>query len=268
MALDMSKYNKSAKAKRKLPIIFVINEKIRSEEDWEGNRFKEVISDIMDNLAHRSVDAVMSVVSFGEEVHLWSGFKKYSEYTEKEFPKAKTTGAASFDIALMLVKDMLEDIDTTPEGNYDPIVVLISSTGVSPDYEDNLEEFLEDGRFTDIQRIGIAGLFCGKAFYKNNNSFLKMFPGVDYGTTIKEHAPEILKEFAEDNIALYIEDDWNTSWCTATHWEVTETKDEYTKFCPVLSMMELRYTDNDKAYSKRICKSVYDGCEGIGNFTF
>ena len=74
MALDMSKYTKVAKKKRKLPIIFVINEKMLSTEDMEGNQFKEVIEDIMGNLERRNVDAVMSVVSFGNEVHLWSGF--------------------------------------------------------------------------------------------------------------------------------------------------------------------------------------------------
>lgn len=84
MALDMSKYSKVAKVKRKLPIIFIINEKMRSDDEWEGGMFKEVIDDIMGNLAHRSIDVVMSIVSFGEEVHLWSGFKAAEKYTAKE----------------------------------------------------------------------------------------------------------------------------------------------------------------------------------------
>jgi len=259
MALDMSKYAKVAKVKRKLPIIFVINEKMRSNEDWEGGKFKEVIDDIIGNLSRRGVDAVMSVVSFGKEVHLWSGFKEYGKYTEKEWPKTKTSGTASFDVALMLVKDMLEDVDTTPEGNYDPIVVLISSSEVSPDYEDEFENFKQNGRFKNVQRIGIADLQCYESFYNQNIGFMGSSPE----EVVEEHAPEILKEFAGEHVALYIDDDWNTSWCTATDWERTETKEEYTWFCPVLSMMELRYTENGQTRSKRVCKDVYEGTEGI-----
>ena len=260
MALDMSKYTKVVKKKRKLPIIFVINEKMLSTEDMEGNQFKEVIEDIMGNLERRSVDAVMSVVSFGNEVHLWSGFKEYEKYTAKEWPKAKETGAASFDIAMMLVKDMLEDVDTTPEGNYDPIVVLISSNKVSPDYEDELEEFKKDGRFKNVQRIGIADISHFESYY-NHNSF--GMNSMSPKEVVNELAPEILREFAGGNVAVYISDDWNTSWCTDSDWEVTETKEEYTWFCPVLSMMELRYTENGQRRTKRVCKSPYDGCEGL-----
>ena len=36
MALDMSKYAKMTKVERKLPIIFMINEKMIDTEDWEG----------------------------------------------------------------------------------------------------------------------------------------------------------------------------------------------------------------------------------------
>lgn len=259
MALDMSKYAKIAKVKRKLPIIFMINEKMRSDDEWEGGKFKEVIDDIMGNLAHRSVDAVMSVVSFGEEVHLWSGFKAADKYTAKEWPKAKEGGAASFDVALMLVKDMMEDIDTTPEGNYDPIVILISSTEVSPDYEDQFEEFIKDGRFKNVQRIGVADLSNYESFYNQNSGST----GPSLEEVVEETAPEILKEFAGENIAVYIDDDWNTSWCTNSNWKVIETKAEYTWFCPVLSMMELRYTENGQKRTKRVCKNVYDGTVGL-----
>ena len=259
MALDMSKYSKVAKVKRKLPIIFMINEKMRSDDEWEGGMFKEVIDDIMGNLAHRSIDVVMSIVSFGEEVHLWSGFNAAEKYTAKEWPKAKTSGAAAFDVALMLVKDMIEDIDTTPEGNYDPIVILISSTEVSPDYEDQFEEFIKDGRFKNVQRIGVADLRNYESFYNNNSGFC----GPSLEEVVEETAPEILNEFAGENVAVYIDDDWNISWCTNSDWEVIETKTEYTWFCPLLSMMELRYTENGKRRTKRVCKNVYDGTVGL-----
>lgn len=249
MALDMSKYAKLAKEKRKLPIIFMINEKMRQDDEWEGGKFKEVIDNIMENLAHRSVDAVMSVVSFGEEVHLWSDFKAADKYSDQEWPEPKTSGAASFDVALMLVKDMIEDIDTTPEGNYDPIVILISSTEVSPDYEDQFEEFIKDGRFENVQRIGVADLCNFESFYRDNC-------GEDETDIIEETVPEILKVFAGGNVAAYISDDWNTSWCTDSAWEVTETDADYTWFCPVLSMMELRYTENEQKRAKCVCKNV------------
>lgn len=37
--------------------------------------FQWAIDDIMRNLSQRGVDAEIAVVSFGDEVHLWSGFK-------------------------------------------------------------------------------------------------------------------------------------------------------------------------------------------------
>lgn len=72
-----------------------------------------------------------------------------------------------------------------------------------------------------------------------------------------------MREFAGGNVAVYISDDWNTRWGTDSNWEVTETKEEYTWFCPVLSMMELRYTENGQRRTKRVCKNPYDGCEGL-----
>lgn len=246
MALDMSKYAKMTKEERKLPIIFMINEKMIDTEDWEGGKFEKAINDIMGNLSHRSVDAVMSVVSFGEEVHLWSGFKEYEKYTEKEWPKTKTAGRAVFNIALELVKDMLEDIDTTPEGNYDPIVILLSTDEVSPGYKDALKAFVKNGRFNNVQRIGIADLNGFRAYYRSAHYTYKPKEVVD------KKAPKVLKEFAGENVALFIDDDWNTSWCTNSEWYVTETKDDYTWFCPVLSMMELRYTENGQQHASPV----------------
>lgn len=244
MALDMSKYKKMAKVERKLPIIFMINEKIVMTEKWEGGQYKGAIMDIMRNLSHRGIDAVMSVVSFGTEVSLWSGFKKCSEYTEKEWPQNKTEGKSVFNIALTLVKDMLEDIDTTPEGNYDPIVVFITNDDVSPGYKKELEIFLEDGRFKNIQRIGIAD------WYYDSESFTA------YGITeggINRHTPEVLREFAKKNVVLYVEDRNYNSWCVDTSkYGHTETKYDYSWYCPVIELMELRYTEDGQQYVNKI----------------
>ncbi len=257
MALDMSKYAKMTKVERKLPIIFMINEKMIDTEDWEGGRFEAAISDIMKNLSHRSVEAVMAVVSFGDEVHLWSGFKEYEKYTEKDWPKTKTAGKSVFNIALELVKDMLEDIDTTPEGNYDPIVVLMSTDEVSPEYKNALNSFVKDGRFKNVQRIGIADLNGFRAYYRSAHYTYEP------AQVVNKKAPKVLKEFAGEKVALFIDDDWNTSWCTNSEWYVTETKDDYTWFCPVLEMMELRYTENGQLYTSPVCADEDDDVMSI-----
>ena len=70
---------------------------------------------------------------------------------------------------------------------------------------------------------------------------------------VNKKAPKVLKEFAGEKVALFIDDDWNTSWCTNSEWHVTETKDDYTWFCPVLKMMELRYTENGQQHISPIC---------------
>lgn len=238
MALDMSRYTKLAKVERKLPIIFMINEKMLDGDKWEGGTFQIAIRDIMDNLAHRSVDAVISVVSFGEEVHLWSVFKKYDEYTDKEWPETKRSGKSVFNIGLMLVKDMLEDIDTTPEGNYDPIVVLFSSDEVSPGYKNELKDLKKDGRFKNVQRIGIADLsYDGNRYNDSRDSCNFM---------MERHTPKVLKEFAGENVALFVSDANRDAWWTSSDYGRTETKSYYTWFCPVLSMMELRYTEEEQ----------------------
>ena len=248
MALDMSKYAKMTKVERKLPIIFVINEKRLGSNKWGGGAFKSAIADIMRNLSHRSVDAVMSVVSFGDEVHLWSGFTEYDNYTDEEWPETKDAGKSLFNVALTLVKDMLEDIDTTPDGNYDPIVVLISSDEVTPGYINALEAFKEDGRFKDIQTIGISDLWYDGHRYRVNSPEYE----------INVHAPKILKEFAGENVAVYIEDYDYSSWCTSSSSGRTETTAEYSEntwFCPVLNMMELRYTEDGQQHASRVCQS-------------
>ena len=250
MALDMSKYAKMAKVERKLPIIFMINEKVLCTEKWDGGRFRTAIADVMSNLSHRSVDAIMSVVSFGEEIHLLSGFKEFEKYTEKEWPEKRTTGKSAFNIALMLVKDMLEDVDTTPEGNYDPIVVLISSDEASPVYKDELKELDKAGRFSNVQRIGIADLYRDGTYYAYHCTDDEQ----DRQNLINNKAPKILKEFAGDNIALYIEDVNCETWCTVEHgWDKVETHKGYTWFCPVLNMMELRYTENGQRNANPVC---------------
>jgi len=246
MALDMSKYSKLAKVKRKLPIIFMINEKVFCSGNWRGGMYGAVITDIMKNLSHRGIDAVMSVVSFGEEVHLWSGFKSYDKYTDKEWPKTTTDGKSVFDIGCMLVKDMLEDIDTTPEGNYDPIVVLISSDEVSPGYEKELEALKENGRFKNVQRIGIVDLDYDCRRYSVN----------DYEYEMNKHTPQVLKKFAGEKVALFVYDYDYETWCTfSEHGKTTDmTRDhDDTWFCPVLGMMELRYTEDEKQFVTRIC---------------
>lgn len=246
----MSKYSKMAKVERKLPIIFMINEKMLSSEKWYGGTFKAAIKDIMANLSHRSIDAVMSVVSFGDEVHLWSEFKSYGKYTEKEWPTQKTSGKAVFHIALTLVKDMIEDIDTTPEGNYDPVVILISSDEVSPGYKNALKMFEKDGRFNNIQKIGIADLsYDGSSSYYASHSY-----GCDYKAEVNRRAPKILKEFSGENVVLYIDDIKYESWCASFGWNKLETKEDYTWFCPVLNMMELRYTEDGQQYTCPICE--------------
>lgn len=257
MALDMSKYAKMTKVERKLPIIFMINEKILDNDKWLGGMFRYAIADIMSNLSHRSVDAVMSVVSFGDEVHLWSGFKKFNEYTDEEWPEAKTSGKSLFHVGLTLVKDMLEDIDTTPEGNYDPIVVFFSSDEVSPGYETALKAFEKDGRFKDVQRIGIADL-ChdgSSSYWSNHYTCIE--------GEVNRRAPKVLTEFAGKNVALFISDAKYNSWCTASHWKTTEYKDDYTWFCPVLNMMELRYIEDGQQHANRVCESEVSGCTGI-----
>lgn len=259
MALDMNKYKISAQANRKLPIIFMINEKMLWSEKWDGGMFKSVISNIMRNLSHRNIDAIMSLVSFGEEVHLWSGFKEFEKYKDSEWPKPVTKGKSVFNIGCMLVKDMLEDIDTTPDGNYDPVVILISSYEVSPGYAENLEELKKDGRFNKIQRIGVADLsYDGSSSYFSNH-----YTG-DKKREVNTRAPKILKEFAGDKIALYISDIKHDSWCTTSNWAPTEYKDEDTWFCPILSMINLRYTDeNGHSHSKRVCEDENSGHTGV-----
>lgn len=251
MAIDMSKYAKMTKAERKLPIIFMINEKILSSERWDGGIFRDAISDIMSNLSHRSVDAVLSVVSFGDEVHLLSGFKEMNQYTDEEWPATKESGKSLFHVALTLVKDMLEDIDTTPEGNYDPIVVLVSSDEVSPGYEAALKAFEKDGRFKNVQRIGIADL----SYFSDSNASYWSSHCNDPQYEIDRRAPKVLGKFAGENVALFILDARYYSWCTASSWKTTEYKDEYTWFCPVLNMMELRYTEDGQQHANRVCET-------------
>lgn len=247
MTLDMSKYAKMRKAERKLPIIFMINEKMIRTDEWEGGVFKEAIDDIMVNLSHRGIDAVMSVVSFGEEVRLWSGFKEYKSYTDNDWQKVAMTEKSRFRIALTLVKDMLDDMDTTPEGDFDPVVVLFSTDEVSPGYKEELESFVADGRFKDVQRIGIADLNGVKAYYRSFNYIYE--PEV----VVNKNIPEVLTEFAGENVALFIKDERNSSWCTKTEWGATETRDGATWFCPVLNMLELRYTEDGKQYVSYVC---------------
>ncbi len=161
----MNKYK--PKGTKALPIIFVINEKIIDENIVKGGLFRDAIDNIMKNFEYKGVDAIMSIVSFGDEVQLRSGFKKYSEYTEVDWPTIKTGGKTDFKTALLLVKDMIEDYDTTPKGNYDPIIILFPGVLLSGSdsfgldnfsastFGPELEALSENGRFKSVQRFAI-----------------------------------------------------------------------------------------------------------------
>ncbi len=258
MALDMSKY--TTKMTRKLPIIFLINEKVLDSERWKGGNFKLVIADIMANLSHRSIDAVMAVVSFGDEVKLWSGFKPYEEYTTEDWPETKTSGKAVFNIGLMLVKDMLKDVDTTPDGNYDPVVIFISSSGVTPGYERELAELRGNGRFKNIQMIGVVDLVYGgdHPYCNNHHGDIN-----EINLIMNRKIPKTLSEFAGDKVLLFISDIKYDSWCAKNEWKPTEYKNKTTWFCPILDMIKLRYSENGQSYANRICKGEIPAYEGL-----
>ena len=70
---------------------------------------------------------------------------------------------------------------------------------------------------------------------------------------MERHSPKILKEFAGNNVALYVVDNNYESWWTNSNYGRTETRSDYTWFCPVLDMIELRYTEDGQQVSGRIC---------------
>lgn len=51
---------------------------------------------------------------------------------------------------------------------------------------------------------------------------------------------------------MFLKDERNISWCTEEEWDVTRTRAGETRFCPVLKMMELRYTENGVRYARTV----------------
>jgi hypothetical protein len=129
---------------------------------------------------------------------------------------------------------MIEDVDTVPVGNYDPIVILISSDEVTPGYEEALEMLNKVERFKDVQKIGVANFNCWKTVFDK-----------------QKYIPKVLREFAGNNVIVFYENKEGYQ-----HWESLggglynlENKDGYTWECPVLGMMEMRYIENGKLKS-------------------
>ena len=48
------------------------------------------------------------------------------------------------------------------------------------------------------------------------------------------------------------------------NWVEVETKDDYTWFCPVLKMMELRYTEDGKQYASPVCEDDDEETDALG----
>lgn len=164
MAVNWEKYSKPVE--RRKPVIFLMNMSANENSSWPGNScccerhvLREVIFKLIDDFKSHNYRIDVSIVGFGSGVNLILPYTDIckidmSKLYEK-LAKSDTPNSAVFGTGLLAVKDMLEDLEETPENIYVPTVILLTTNEPSPGWEGCLEEFTKEGRSSKCQRMAI-----------------------------------------------------------------------------------------------------------------
>ena len=98
-------------------------------------------------------EILVSAITFGSEVNLHIPFTKASQ---AQWQNLSADGLTPMGVALKMAKAMIEDKNTTPSRAYRPTIVLVSDGVPTDDWQQPLEDFIQEGRSSKCDRMAMA----------------------------------------------------------------------------------------------------------------
>ena len=156
MAFDPSKYK--PKGIKKLPVLLLLD----VSGSMSGNKIIELhdaVTEMINSyveLKKRERVIEVSIITFGHSVSLYTKYTPVDDLQKTGIPQFTANGGTPLGMALTMAKDLLEDPEETPRGNYAPAVVLVSDGEPNDEWRTPLNAFVSSGRTQKAQRFAVA----------------------------------------------------------------------------------------------------------------
>ncbi|MCD7826408.1 MAG: VWA domain-containing protein [Clostridiaceae bacterium] len=196
MAFNPNNYKPAAA--RKLPVVLLL--------DVSGSMAGEKIDTLYDSVVEMVNSFVeqeiketiidVSIITFGNSVELHTPYTSVKELQKNGIGKFYASGMTPMGMALTMAKDMIEDKDATPRGNYKPAVVLVSDGQPNDSWERPLDSFIRSGRSAKCQRFAIA---IGN---DADRSVLERFTGDSAAVLFAEDASDLVECFKKVTMSV------------------------------------------------------------------
>lgn len=140
-----------------LPVVLLLDVSGSMSGDKIDN-LNKAVKEMLDTFAQEEkmeTEIIVSVISFGGQVHLQIPFTKASQI---EWQGLQVNGNTPMGTAINMAKAMIEDKETTPSRAYRPTVVLVSD-GQPTDsniWKQAMADFISDGRSSKCDRMALA----------------------------------------------------------------------------------------------------------------
>ncbi|WP_406042465.1 vWA domain-containing protein [Succinimonas sp.] len=199
MAFDPTKF-KAPKAK-KLPVILLLdvsgsmadNHKIETLYDSVTTMLRTFVEA---HVKEKTID--VAIITFGDEVLLHTPYTPARDLQKAGVNQFRAYGCTPMGTALKMAKEMIDDKETTPTGNYRPAVVLVSDGQPNDSWEQPLDDFIREGRSAKCQRFAVA---IGADADRN---ILRKFCGSDETLFYAERSADLIDAFKQISMSVSI----------------------------------------------------------------
>ena len=189
MAFDPTKYK--PRGIKKLPVLLLLDVSGSMRGEKIINLHDAVVEMINSYVEMKKRERVIEVaiITFGNSVDLYKKYTSVDELQKEGIPQFNANGGTPLGMALQMAKDLMEDPDETPRGNYAPAVVLVSDGEPNDEWRGPLDAFIHSGRTQKAQRFAVAiGVEADK-------KMLREFARSDDAMFYAENARELAEAF-------------------------------------------------------------------------
>lgn len=156
MAFNPNNYKPTAP--KKLPVILLLD----VSSSMMGEKIEKLHAAVVEMIktfadqARKETLIEVAIITFGASVELHTPYTPAADLKKAGVGKFIANGMTPLGTALTMAKDMIDDPETTPKGNYRPVAVLVSDGEPNDEWKTPLERFIRDGRSQKCQRFAVA----------------------------------------------------------------------------------------------------------------
>ncbi|MDR2755950.1 MAG: VWA domain-containing protein [Planctomycetaceae bacterium] len=153
MTFDPSKF--TVPTAKPLPVILLLDVS-SSMSGSKIDNLNKAVQEMLNSFAQEEkmeTEILVSIITFGAQVFLHTPLTKASEVRWKTMI---ADGMTPMGTALKMAKAMIEDKNEIPPRAYRPTVVLVSDGQPNDDWENPLDDFINNGRSAKCDRMAMA----------------------------------------------------------------------------------------------------------------